>query len=39
MERVQAIYSNQKFKSWVKQVLAVGGVIGAVIWCYMFSVS
>ncbi|KLA29140.1 hypothetical protein B4080_6320 [Bacillus cereus] len=37
---MQAIYSNQKFKIWVKQVLAVGGVIaGAAIWCYMFSVS
>jgi len=32
MERVQAIYSNQKFKSWVKQVLAVGGEIGG---CYL----
>ncbi|MGF2799220.1 hypothetical protein [Bacillus thuringiensis] len=32
MERVQAIYSNQKFKSWFKQVLAVGGVIGG---CYL----
>ncbi|WP_255256453.1 hypothetical protein [Bacillus cereus] len=32
MERVQAIYSNQKFKNWVKQVLAVGGVIGS---CYL----
>ncbi|WP_265324923.1 hypothetical protein [Bacillus mycoides] len=32
MERVQAIDSNLKFKSWVKQVLAVGGMLG---FCYL----
>ncbi|MED1412424.1 MULTISPECIES: hypothetical protein [Bacillus] len=28
MERMQVIYSNPKLKSWVKQVLAVGGMLG-----------
>ncbi|WP_279626820.1 hypothetical protein [Bacillus proteolyticus] len=28
MERVQVIDSNLKLKSWVKQVLAVGGMLG-----------
>ncbi|EOO33065.1 hypothetical protein P4T54_30490 [Bacillus mycoides] len=33
MERVQAIIdSNPKFKSWVKQVLAIGGMLG---FCYL----
>ncbi|MGE6540892.1 hypothetical protein [Bacillus luti] len=32
MERVQAIDSNLKLKSWVKQVLAVGGMLG---FCYL----
>ncbi|WP_353053694.1 hypothetical protein [Bacillus thuringiensis] len=32
MERVQEIYSNLKIKSWVKQVLAVGGMVG---FCYL----
>ncbi|MED0988341.1 hypothetical protein [Bacillus nitratireducens] len=33
MERVQAIIeSNLKFKSWVKQVLAIGGMLG---FCYL----
>ncbi|SCV19877.1 Uncharacterized protein BCRIVMBC845_02371 [Bacillus cereus] len=32
MERVQVIYSNLKIKSWTKQVLAVGGVLG---FCYL----
>ncbi|MGG0763187.1 hypothetical protein [Bacillus paramycoides] len=44
MERVQAIDSNLKLKSWVKQVLAVGGMLGFCFlvlyaWCYMFTVS
>jgi len=30
MERVQEIDSNLKFKGWVKQVLAVGGI------CFLF---
>ncbi|PGP66462.1 hypothetical protein CN998_21875, partial [Bacillus cereus] len=31
--RVQAIIdSNLKFKSWVKQVLAIGGILG---FCYL----
>jgi len=32
MERVQEIDSNLKFKGWVKQVLAVGGMLG---FCYL----
>ncbi|ETE91435.1 hypothetical protein C621_0218365 [Bacillus thuringiensis serovar aizawai str. Leapi01] len=32
MERVQKVYSNPKLKSWIKQVLAVGGIIGC---CYL----
>ncbi|WIY61652.1 hypothetical protein [Bacillus arachidis] len=32
MERMQVIYSNLKLKSWVKQVLAVGGMLG---FCYL----
>ncbi|OFD41717.1 hypothetical protein BWGOE3_34970 [Bacillus mycoides] len=32
MERVQAIDSNLKLKNWVKQVLAVGGMLG---FCYL----
>ncbi|MDM5259325.1 hypothetical protein [Bacillus toyonensis] len=41
MERVQEIYSNLKFKSWVKQVLAVGGMVGffylvLYVFCFLF---
>ncbi|WP_255265681.1 hypothetical protein [Bacillus cereus] len=32
MERMQVIDSNLKLKSWVKQVLAVGGMLG---FCYL----
>ena len=32
MERMQVIYSNPKLKNWVKQVLAVGGMLG---FCYL----
>ncbi|WP_272874349.1 hypothetical protein [Bacillus arachidis] len=32
MERMQVIDSNPKLKSWVKQVLAVGGMLG---FCYL----
>ncbi|WP_255261159.1 hypothetical protein [Bacillus thuringiensis] len=32
MEKVQDIYSNIKFKSWFKQLLAVGGILG---FCYL----
>ncbi|MFA2640244.1 hypothetical protein ABR776_01950 [Bacillus cereus] len=32
MEKVQVIYSNLKIKSWAKQVLAVGGILG---FCYL----
>ncbi|MGN4421599.1 hypothetical protein ACTFRD_28215 [Bacillus cereus group sp. MYBK249-1] len=38
MERVQAIDSNLKLKSWIKQVLAVGGILGFYYWVlYVFS--
>ncbi|MGF9993075.1 hypothetical protein ABEY04_30645 [Bacillus mycoides] len=45
MERVQAIIdSNLKFKSWVKQVLAIGGILGffylvLYVLCFLFVVS
>lgn len=32
MKKVQAIDSNLKLKSWVKQVLVTGGIIG---FCYL----
>ncbi|KFN06582.1 hypothetical protein [Bacillus clarus] len=41
MEKVQAIDSNLKLKSWVKQVLAVGGMLGVcylVLYVYSFLV-
>ncbi|WP_000442773.1 hypothetical protein [Bacillus toyonensis] len=42
MERVQEIYSNLKFKSWVKQVLAVSGMVGffylvLYVFCFLFD--
>ncbi|MGR3779211.1 hypothetical protein ACT1UG_26915 [Bacillus paramycoides] len=44
MEIMQVIDSKLKLKSWVKQVLAVGGMLGFCFlvlyaWCYMFTVS
>ncbi|EOO74216.1 hypothetical protein [Bacillus nitratireducens] len=42
MERVKAIIeSNLKFKSWVKQVLAIGGMLGFcffVLYFYSFLI-
>ncbi|MGN4770743.1 hypothetical protein [Bacillus albus] len=42
MERVQAIDSNLKLKSWIKQVLAVGGILGfyyLVLYVFSFLVA